>query len=444
MTETKRSGFWKAFLIYALVLLVVFAAALTVFWFYIASFEKSRPELTAKEYTDVQSADFWRKGVAEAIRAGNEFERKELSAKDYGIDLSDGFELSQRREKSPDENSESYVLSVGGANIARLTLKKSGSAGFGFSTWVVAKCEFLAGNARTLTIVAPDYAVVTVNGVAVPEKYITDRESVFEVETEHPFDRMPSGVTYTVADLHGPLEAKADDGEGTELKAGEPKGGAITFLPAALRSFRCCAPAGTEVRVNGEALPDSYANVQISDMMEELSRYMDNSAVFYSCDGLMSEPELSCADAQGRELEPIIMDDGLISFVPESSALLPLDMTPTVEGFIRSYVAFSANLEDDIEKNYERLAAYLVSGTELASRIYQTQEALYWVGGASVRYNSLDIHDYIPLGSGCAACLVDYDIVNRTGYENREVKARCTLIMIHTGGYWHAAGMVVE
>lgn len=436
----KKRGFGRALGIYAIVLILLFAAALGVFWFFMASYERSRPANAVADYIASRDGAFWRDGLEDAIAHGGPFDIRDASPEDYGIELSGGFAVSSRREGG---EGESYMLSVGGADICRLTLKETGRAGFGFSTWAAATAEFIAGNARSLRVLAPENAVVTINGVEVPADMVVERGVPFDMAPERPFDLVPDGLLYEVNDLRGPVEVAAFS-EGEALKALDSGGAGLVFRPNAPHTLRCCVPAGAVVSVNGTELPEEYFNCAETELLSDFERYLgEGGAAFCVCAGLMSAPEVS-AGLDGAELVPVELSGGLVSFIPGSDKKPPDDKRAAAENFVRAYVNYMIDLDDDPVENLKTLGWYLLPGTDLSNRLWLTQDALRWVASNSLSYERLDVRDYIPLGERAFLCTADYDVIIYTGYTPRRTVAQTVILFVLHEGAWKAAGMLTD
>ncbi len=434
----KKSRFWRALGIYCAVFAVVIAAALGVLWKYMSSYERSRPENAAETYIETSGAQYWSQGAADAVGAG-EFDVSGATLEDYGVTI----DMDAMTVASDGQEGESkyYSVSSAGSEIARLTLVKGESVGFGMNAWVVTDCAFQAGRAVTLRVIVPEGAAVEINGVAVKSSYITSESAEIECEPKVDFDVCPAGTEYTVAGLHGPIELSVADADGNILEPLDTTGSVVQYAPSGDIAFELLVPEGATVLANGKDITGRYPG-DADALTAGFESYLSAPVELYACQGLLCEPEFEVTAADGTALSEETRDGELICYVPGAAKTLPEEQETFALDFTRAYIVFSANLDNETESNFRALDAYLLSGTELEKRMEDTVENIAWAKTNGLDYVSLEASGCIPLGDNCFVCTVAYEITNHAVNGTREVTASFRLLVVSDGGKWKAANMI--
>ncbi len=443
----KRDHFWKVFLIILLVLIVLIAAGLFVFWKYLAAYEDTLPETVINSYIAEQGTDYWVGGVRDAaLAAQGEFDYKytDEDVPDVTSVISKGWS-SRRVISESDSDSEVYMVAAGGTDVAKLTLKPTGDKSFGFQYWAVDQTEFVNGNEQTVTVTVPQGSTLSINEKEVPESYVTASDVELECEVKEPFDKAPVGVTYTVEHLRGKIELSVIDGNDNELEA-ETVDGKVQYMPVTVgNTLYAVAPADAAVYAGDYELTEDYMEpFSKSELCQGLTDYVDDSAlVRFVCADLYTKPELS-AKSGGKEIAGTDMANGGRLFLGDRSKTLEESQKAFIEDFAKRYVSFSTNAGDDIMTNYYSLVALVLPGTELAKRFEGSIEPMSWVDGATVKYNDLLISDFIPLGEKAYVCTLSYSVINSTGYEDRDVQVTYEILAVKSGDTWLVANMLAD
>ena len=207
----KKSVFLKAISIYSLILIVVILIGLGVLWKYLGVFEVTRPINFANAFAGSQEISYWQEGVQQAIKnSTSPFEKRDAKPEDYGLNLTEVSKISCKPDKIGDEESVCKIY-YDNHQIASLTLKPGDAYSFGFKGWKVDSIIFMPGEGKNIRATLPPDSKLYVNGVEVPESYITDKDIDFEVSVTTPFDKAPKGTLYKINDLHGPAEIVAKE-----------------------------------------------------------------------------------------------------------------------------------------------------------------------------------------------------------------------------------------
>lgn len=214
--ETKRkSRFWKGLGIYTLVMLVVIAVGLALFWKFIAAYEGSRTEGVMDTYMEQTLAS----DVEAAVAAFARDNATPIQSED-AIRTALTEKLAQQtlncRKATVSTEEPVYTIRTGRTPIGTLTLLEQPEGGllsFGFRAWAADTPDFdftpLAGS---MTILAPAEAEVLANGapidpaLGVPGGVHPDLQDFAD-------DLAEAGgmTTYTLTGLYAPVDITARD-----------------------------------------------------------------------------------------------------------------------------------------------------------------------------------------------------------------------------------------
>lgn len=106
------------------------------------------------------------------------------------------------------------------------------------------------------------------------------------------------------------------------------------------------------------------------------------------------------------------------------------------DGFVQSYVHFTACTGNDSKSNYRKLAEYLVPNGPLVKRMYDALDGLSWVSDRGAYLDGMTVQRMSNIGSGKYLCDVTYDVRHS---ETMKTTSNLKLIMAQTD-----AGLRVE
>ncbi|NCB73489.1 MAG: nuclear transport factor 2 family protein [Clostridia bacterium] len=449
----KLSGFSRFLLIYSAAFLVVVAVALVFFWKYIAAYEISRPE---HEMDDVVLAMETYEGSSDLAKVFvvSDFEDKDTVFSDIYSTYIEGQSCTYRKMAGEyTDDTPVYVLRAGSTDWFKLSLKPKGenAAGYGFQLWELSTLELLKENTRTVTILVPPGASVSVNGIAVSDDYITDDhveyEDLTEQEKRFNADFDAYRVLYTIDNIYGKVEVSVVDAEGTELVA-ESDDESDFVYDAVRYSVKLTAPADAVVTINGVELKkeDATGSLLSSDMFKGLEKYATAVPDFavYEIDGLFAEPEIAAKDAKGAELEPTESSDGGFVFGLPDSTKLKEAQTQRVTDFVKSYVSFSTDEKDDTNGNFTRLSKFLLTNTETYKRIKNSVEGVSWVSGGTIEYKKLELDNFVACGDNCYVVRATISITVTSDGNVRNTDSVYTLVFVKSGGVWLVGNMLAS
>jgi len=413
--EKKKRKFGKFLLIYILTFLVVIAGAITLLWLYLDAYEATRPEHVVEKFLDSVDESYWEElvSVSSGVFTTSQFEDGGDIAMQCFDALRGEEESFRKRGGEYADDKPVYTIRLGGTDLAKLTLRENGSAGFGFHYWAADTVELapeFVPTARTVEIQAPKSAVVTLNGVVLDATFITSTTLVEELsELEKQFTtEVPSLAVYSVPGLYGNLEIYVEDTDGTELVATHADGSLYTYAMNITETYdvTITAPADAVVSLNGARIPESYVIAREEyDLLSGAADYLpeDTSAkvCVYSVRGLLTPVEsVTAVAADGKALSGNQSEDGSWSF-GWGTQTIPSSRKELVDEYMDAYLSFSADEGDATDYNWSVIQGYLLYEGDAYERCYMALDGLEWTRSYDAVLNSVDVLSYAEFGEDC-------------------------------------------
>lgn len=195
-----KTKFWKIYAIITGIGLVICAAVLILLWTFLASYEKAQPEHTAQDAVsmfknlDVDSIVSHynnRSAFVDSDDVIREAVRKHIQGNEYTY--------SKKMVKYTSDNP-AYSIKADGKEVAVVTLAKSGEKGmFNSDIWLIADIDLGFSTESYHYVVAPSDYTVRVNGVAISEDSIVERDiNSSEFENVSKYTDVPLLVKYKI------------------------------------------------------------------------------------------------------------------------------------------------------------------------------------------------------------------------------------------------------
>lgn len=152
-------------------------------------------------------------------------------------------------------------------------------------------------------------------------------------------------------------------------------------------------------------------NIPYADLKSYYTSYKPPYKVTYTVDAILGEITLTAKDPAGNTVTVdentdlnVYMDNCTEA---ERKAVNDL-MTP----FLRSYVAFTSNYggNTNTQNNYYQLLNYLVSRGDMAARMYNALDGLYWARDTVSTITDIQMNHTVNLGDGHFLCDVTYTV----------------------------------
>ena len=441
--ERRRFGFYKALLLFVMVMIVAICAGTFFLWGYIEAYEASLPEHIIQSLQDNIDYDFWERSVAEAlVPLLTEFESDgNIPPEQYRAMIRDVRYTVRQKSDEGTADALVYIIRAGPRDIGIARLVPTQDLGYGFSRWEVGSIElldsFVGDLSKAVSITASQNAQVEVNRVPVSQDYRVDCDIEY-------------GATYLIPRIFGEVEVSVSEFDGRKSVPYYAQNGDYLYpvISPFTRKFNIVVPVGSALYLDGRVVPQEYITnnsiipgifagvVEQSTVPLLLRRYE------FEISGLYSEPILTALDPQGGELLCETSRDGEIVFNTAYSPEYKARHEAAVEAFIRAYVRYGANIGNSIEANFANVSGHMLPGSELYARVWASMDGIMWVSGATVEYHSLEIDNFRPYGDRYFTCEVRYKITNRTYYEAREVEGNYEILFVLSGDRWLAAKMV--
>ena len=146
--ERKSSRFGLAFGIYTAVLALVLIAGCVLLWFYLGSYEATRPEQVMQDFSEMADEAYWSDAISGAFTVGETpFETRDELMEELCLSVLRDNPMEWREDEGYSADNMVYMVSAGGVDFCRVTLDEvaeNGDAGFGFTYLEVTRVELLA------------------------------------------------------------------------------------------------------------------------------------------------------------------------------------------------------------------------------------------------------------------------------------------------------------
>ena len=186
MTEKKRSGFWKGYGIFAVILFILVAAFLAAVWYFLKGFQDTVESESSSEWIESQAAfedyvekmsygdwsDLWFEANPESLDS-----RGDVLVSIEHL-LSEG--VSYARGKDYTDEAPVYVVENSDGGIAEFKLEKDADG-----NWQVISASMRLRGTESAQLTVPSGCKVFCNGTELDGKYITGTESVFFLQDEY-------------------------------------------------------------------------------------------------------------------------------------------------------------------------------------------------------------------------------------------------------------------
>lgn len=224
--EKKKHGFGFTMLIYGLVLILIVAAGLFVFWKFIAEYEASRPNQTADKFIASIDESVVREASADFVDSLNrDFQSEDEIYAIINEYVSSGFSYVKMVSESTDDDI-IYMLVANSKDVGRFEIKPAESGKFGFNFWEITGAEMYFPQLLTSSYIdVPAGYTVSINGHALDEKYITDDSVEYAVCSQlydNDYIELPRMIHYHADNYIGTdvMEISDEEGNPVDLSSG--------------------------------------------------------------------------------------------------------------------------------------------------------------------------------------------------------------------------------
>lgn len=171
-------------------------------------------------------------------------------------------------------------------------------------------------------------------------------------------------------------------------------------------------PHDFTVYANGVALDTSYITqdkIPYDALKDYYKDYQPPYMVTYTVDPILGEIQLTTKDASRNDVT-IDETTDLTQYMNNCTETELKAINDLMAPFLRSYVAFTSNEggKENSRNNYNRLTKYLVSGGDMAERMYNALDGLYWAKDSGSVIQETYLNHAVNLGGGRYLCDVTY------------------------------------
>lgn len=144
----------------------------------------------------------------------------------------------------------------------------------------------------------------------------------------------------------------------------------------------------------------------------------------YSTGRYISAPETVIRDGNGNTVDELDENTFSNNCTPEEKQA----MEQASEAFIRAYILYSSNVNDNIAGNYFALERLMVAGSTVQKRMRYAVAGLSYASSRFDELQSLDFHNYMSLGNDLYLCDLTY--INKTLGHNGYIDTENNLKLI--------------
>ena len=170
-------------------------------------------------------------------------------------------------------------------------------------------------------------------------------------------------------------------------------------------------PAHYPVYVNGTCLSEDYIveqGMQFQLVKDFYAEYKLPTMVTYAVDPILGALDVVITDADGNVVTPEeALDEGAVLNNCSETEIAQLDTI--AEEFIRTYVRYTSNADEDLDGNLDRLLTNILSGSALSQRMKDAKHGLRWIGDQKATILSITTHHRIHFLDGYYLFDVTYE-----------------------------------
>lgn len=191
----------------------------------------------------------------------------------------------------------------------------------------------------------------------------------------------------------------------------------LSFIRPGEEQTSVTVPSEVTVVVNGVELDDSYItqrDIHYPEIEDYYGDYPMPTKVTYTFGPFLGDVEVKAVEADGSELDlnsEIDYRRFYLNTTPEEIAALD-ELT---EQFVQRYVTFTGSANRARQENYNNLMAYVVPGSDLASRMQEAIEGLYFAQSKGDKVASITPNLMLRIDDGKYLCDITYE-VDTTGF----------------------------
>ncbi len=295
------------------------------------------------------------------------------------------------------------------------------------------------------TVIAPQNAVVTLNGITLSDAYVTGiaiptDAHLFESET----DVLCS--VYCINGLHFVPTVTAELA-GEMLEADETNllyDSAFLYPDSYKKSYTAVVPSGATLYCNGVLVGEEYldAGSTLYSVPEAAKKYAAATeyGVSYTVTGLYGEPEFTAYN--GDEACVGGEDDGVKLFYPDASASVKKELEENATLFTQLYVKYTYEGTKHTEKNYNAVVEHIKEGSAAYKTLESSYKAMIYNSNFKVDKLEIKLYDTVKYSSSCYGIKVDFDSHGKYYKYEKVAVGTYTMIWIVKNGTWELVDFI--
>lgn len=205
-------------------------------------------------------------------------------------------------------------------------------------------------------------------------------------------------------------------------------------------------PENYPVHAGGVQLGESYItqrDVQFESLEEYYAKYDLPTLCTYTVGPVMGSVALTVTDLEGQPVE-ITPDTDMKQFLKNCTEKEVEAVSDFLAGFVQCYTDFTSVTggQNKMQRNYNRLTQYMVSGGKLAQRMKEAMVGLIWVTDRNATVEEIAINMCLRLEEGRYLCDFTY-VVDTSDFSGAvESTSRVEMVIVETEDGLKAESMV--
>ncbi len=403
-TIHKKNKFAIGFTVYMALLSVIMIGCLSLLWFRMDAYEKSRPDNRIAELVSEADSSFWREFLMEQGLSARYVDTLDLETVSFYK------KMDLYTEAVP-----TYGIRFGDTEVLVARLRSGEALSFGYHTW---EPDSICLAESKLCLYIPQNAVILVNGAPIGTKYpVWENAQALQlgVFDENRADA-PHLDKYELNDIYEPDGITVEDDNGNALVLSYTAGSSYYYVPY-MSDYTITVPTGCTVMINGILLTEDNARLETSphkdfEGIEDFVPFVPGQTT-YTIEGLVMPPEVQVLSENGETMECTIEDTAYVCEIGDT----PSDtLSAYILTVFDAYMAYSGNRGQDLSANYSRYVSYLVPGSEAADRAAQARTSIQWAKDSKT--SSVSLSAYTPYSEDLFTCQVDFVLADDSAAGN--------------------------
>lgn len=206
-------------------------------------------------------------------------------------------------------------------------------------------------------------------------------------------------------------------------------------------------PHDFTVFCNGVALDSSYItqdNIPYTELKDYYKDHKPPYMVTYTVDPILGDIQLTTKDSNGNDVT-VDENTDLSQYIDNCTQDQLKDINDLLNPFLTSYVAFTSNLggKDNSRGNYNRLAVYLVPNGDMADRMFNALDGLYWAPDSGSVIKETRLNRAVDLGDGKYLCDATYIVEAKIYRDDPITVNNVKIIMAEVNGKLYVESLLV-